>query len=86
MKEASAQLHKWAAFWYRWVGAAFLHGYVRAQGVSSLLMIAGEEFRVLLEAYLLERGMIEIVSDLQNRPEWSRIPIVGILEILGPEP
>jgi len=54
--------------------------------ISSLLMIAGEEFRVLLEAYLLERGMIEIVSDLQNRPEWSRIPIVGILEILGPEP
>jgi predicted trehalose synthase len=49
-------------------------------------MINGEEFRILLEAYLLERGLIEIVSDLQNRREWARIPIVGILEILGPEP
>ena len=84
-KESVTQLHQWAGFWYRWVGAAFLHGYLQAQGVSSLLMIAGEEFRILLDAYLLERGMIEIISDLQNRPEWARIPIVGILEILGSE-
>ena len=86
VKESSAQLHKWAGFWYRWVGAAFLHGYLHAGGVASLLGIQGEELRVLLAAYLLERGMIEVLSDLQNRPEWARIPIVGILEILGPEP
>jgi len=85
-KESSAQLHKWAGFWYRWVGAAYLHGYLQAEGVSSLLMIRGEELRILLDAYLLERGMIEVLSDLQNRPEWTRIPIVGILEILGSEP
>ena len=85
-KESSPQLHKWAGFWYRWVGAAFLHGYLHAEGVTSLLAIRGEEFRILLDAYLLERGMIEVLSDLQNRPEWTRIPIVGILEILGPEP
>jgi maltose alpha-D-glucosyltransferase/alpha-amylase len=85
-KESSDSLHVWAGFWYRWVGAAYLHGYLNAPEVSSLLNIAGEELRILLDAYLLERGLIEIVSDLQNRPEWSRIPIVGILEILGPEP
>ena len=48
-------------------------------------MIGGDQLRILLDAYLLERGLIEVVSDLQNRPEWSRIPIVGILEILGSE-
>jgi maltose alpha-D-glucosyltransferase/alpha-amylase len=85
-KESAAQLHEWAGFWYRWVGAAYLHGYLKALGLASLIMINGEEFRILLEAYLLERGLIEIVSDLQNRREWARIPIVGILEILGPEP
>jgi maltose alpha-D-glucosyltransferase/alpha-amylase len=84
-KESAAQLHKWAAFWYRWVGAAFLHGYLTAPGLASLLIIRGEELRILLEAYLLERGLIEISSDLQNRREWARIPIVGILELLGPE-
>ncbi|MBV9145631.1 MAG: phosphotransferase, partial [Acidobacteria bacterium] len=85
-KESSAQLHVWAGFWYRWVGAAFLHGYLSAPGISSLLNIHGDQLRVLLDAYLLERGMIEVLSDLQNRPEWAKIPIVGILEILGPEP
>jgi len=82
----TAVLHKWAGFWYRWVGAAFLHGYRNTEGISSLLTIGDEEFRILLDAYLLERGLIEVLSDLQNRPQWSRIPIVGILEILGQEP
>jgi maltose alpha-D-glucosyltransferase/alpha-amylase len=85
-KESADRLHIWAGFWYRWVGAAYLHGYLNTPGVASLLNIAGEELRILLDAYLLERGLIEIISDLQNRPEWSRIPIVGILEVLGPEP
>jgi len=85
-KESTAILHKWAGFWYRWVGSVFLHGYLQAQGVSSMLMIRGEELRILLDAYLVERGLIEVLSDLQNRPEWTRIPIVGLLEILGPEP
>jgi maltose alpha-D-glucosyltransferase / alpha-amylase len=85
-KESAAQLRKWAEFWYRWVGAAFLHGYFKSQGVSSFLTIGGEELRILLDAYLIERGLIEVFSDLQNRPEWSRIPIAGILEILGSEP
>ncbi|HVH89369.1 MAG TPA: maltose alpha-D-glucosyltransferase [Terriglobales bacterium] len=85
-KESSAQLHRWAGFWYRWVGAAFLHGYLTSPGVAKLLNISGEQLRIVLDAYLIERGMIEILSDLQNRPEWARIPIVGMLEILGPEP
>lgn len=85
-RESAAQLRKWADFWYRWVGAAFLQGYFKLQEISSLLTINGEELRILLDVYLIERGLIEVFSDLQNRPEWSRIPIAGILEILGPEP
>jgi maltose alpha-D-glucosyltransferase / alpha-amylase len=81
-----AQLQAWAAFWYRWVGASYLHGYLNTPDLSSLLVIGGEQLRILLDAYLLERGLIEVVSDLQNRPEWARIPIVGILEILGSQP
>lgn len=85
-RESAAQLRKWADFWYRWVGAAFLQGYFKLPEISSLLTINGEELRILLDVYLIERGLIEVFSDLQNRPEWSRIPIAGILEILGPEP
>ena len=84
-QQSVATLHKWAAFWYRWVGAAYLHGYLNSPEIPSLLMIRGEDLRVLLEAYLLERALIEVWSDLQNRVEWVRIPIVGIIELLGPE-
>jgi maltose alpha-D-glucosyltransferase / alpha-amylase len=85
-KQSVAQLQTWAAFWYRWVAASYLHGYLNTPGLSALLTIGGDQLRILLDAYLLERGLIEVVSDLQNRPEWSRIPIVGILEILGSHP
>jgi len=84
-RQAAAQLHNWAGFWYRWVGASFLHGYLTSPGISPLLNMSGEQLRILLDAYLLERGMIEVQSDLQNRPDWTRIPIVGMLEILGPD-
>jgi maltose alpha-D-glucosyltransferase/alpha-amylase len=85
-RQSLTLLHQWAAFWYRWVASVYLSGYWKASGVSSVLGIGGDELRILLGAYVLERGLIEVASDLQNRPAWARIPIVGIIETLGPEP
>jgi maltose alpha-D-glucosyltransferase/alpha-amylase len=84
-KQSMTLLHQWAAFWYRWVGAAYLNGYSKTEGITAVLAIGRDELRILLDAYVLERGLIEIASDLLNRPAWARIPIVGILETLGPE-
>jgi maltose alpha-D-glucosyltransferase/alpha-amylase len=85
-QQSMTLLHQWAGFWYRWVGSVYLNGYWKTPGISSVLAIGGEELRILLDAYVLERGLIEVASDLQNRPAWARIPITGILETLGPEP
>ena len=38
---------------------------------------------MLLDAYLLEKALYEIVYELNNRPDWVRIPLRGVLELLG---
>jgi maltose alpha-D-glucosyltransferase/alpha-amylase len=34
-----------------------------------------------LDGYLLEKAMYELLYELNNRPQWLRIPIAGILSL-----
>jgi maltose alpha-D-glucosyltransferase/alpha-amylase len=44
-----------------------------------------EDFQVLLDAYLLEKAIYELGYELNNRPDWVRVPLAGILHLLEPE-
>ncbi len=79
--EDFSTLEPWARFWYRAVSAAFLKGYLPAVASASLLPQAPAELGVLLDAYLLEKGIYEIGYELNNRPEWTQIPLKGLLEL-----
>ena len=70
-------------FWYRWVSAAFLRAYLAESGTSPHLPANRAEIRVLLDAYLFEKALYEILYELNNRPNWVRIPIRGVLELLA---
>jgi len=72
-----------AAFWHQTVSAAFLRAYLAASAGAPHLPASRDELRVLLDAYRLEKALYEIVYELNNRPEWVRIPIRGMLELLG---
>ena len=37
----------------------------------------------LLNAYLIEKALYEIVYELNNRPDWVRIPLRGVLDLVG---
>jgi len=37
---------------------------------------------VLIDIYLLEKAIYEVGYELNNRPEWIRIPVRGILRQL----
>jgi maltose alpha-D-glucosyltransferase/alpha-amylase len=72
-----------ARFWYRWVSAAFLRAYLQESGNARHLPQTSEELRLLLGAHLLEKAFYEIIYEMNNRPDWIRIPIRGVLELLG---
>jgi maltose alpha-D-glucosyltransferase/alpha-amylase len=40
----------------------------------------------LLDLFLLQKGIYEIVYELGNRPAWLRIPLRGVLDVVSREP
>ena len=76
-------LEPWARFWHRWTSAAFLQSYLATVGQSPLIPASREELGLLLDAYLLDKALYEMAYELNNRPSWVRIPVEGILQLVG---
>src|SRR5262245_32894258 len=81
--EALPALEPWARFWYLWVSAVFLKTYREVASQMAFLPRAREELQVLLDAYLLQKAVYELGYELNNRPDWVRVPLRGILQLLG---
>jgi maltose alpha-D-glucosyltransferase/alpha-amylase len=81
--EDISPLQPWARFWHLWVSAAFLKAYLAGAAQVSFLPQERDELQVLLDAFLLERAIYKLGYELNNRPDWVRIPLQGILDLLG---
>jgi maltose alpha-D-glucosyltransferase/alpha-amylase len=81
--EDEATLESGARFWHRCVGGAFLRSYLAESAGGRHLPATLDEAQVLLEAYLIEKALYEIGYELNNRPQWVRIPLRGVLDIIG---
>jgi len=78
-------LEHWAQFWYFWVSSSFLMSYLNGVEQAQLLPDDPEQLRILLDAYLLEKAVYEIGYELNNRPDWLKVPLQGILQLLKAE-
>jgi maltose alpha-D-glucosyltransferase/alpha-amylase len=78
----SPTLQRWAEFWYTWVSSAFLRSYLNGMEHTSLLPGDHEQLRILFDAYLLEKAIYEIGYELNNRPDWLKVPLEGILQLM----
>jgi maltose alpha-D-glucosyltransferase/alpha-amylase len=76
-----ALLAPWADAWQHWIGEAFLTSYLSTAG-TDLGVQDSREFDRLLGAFILEKALYELGYELNNRPEWLGIPLVGILGAL----
>jgi maltose alpha-D-glucosyltransferase/alpha-amylase len=41
-----------------------------------------DELKILLNVYLLEKALYELGYELNNRPNWVKIPLIGVLQLL----
>jgi maltose alpha-D-glucosyltransferase/alpha-amylase len=80
--EESPTLERWAEFWYTWVSSSFLRSYLNAMENTQLLPNDPEQLRILFDAYVLEKAIYEIGYELNNRPDWLKVPLEGILQLM----
>ena len=75
-------LEPWADCWNAWVSAAFLQGYLAAAKEGAFLPRTREELSILLDTFLLEKAIYELGYELNNRPDWVKLPLLGILSLM----
>ena len=75
-------LESWARLWQIWVSVMFLKAYLTATAESDFLPKTQKELQILLDGYTLQKAVYELGYELNNRPDWARIPLEGILQIL----
>jgi maltose alpha-D-glucosyltransferase/alpha-amylase len=81
-REQAAHIDRWAEHWHEWVSAMFLQGYLETSRGMEFLPRTESEMQILLRAHLIEKALLEISYELENRPEWVRIPVEGLLLLL----
>ncbi|MFW6195577.1 MAG: putative maltokinase, partial [Chloroflexota bacterium] len=81
--ETAPRVERWAQLWYRWVAEAFLEGYISSLSGSRLIPEDAEQFQTLLDMYLIDKAVYEVMYEINNRPSWSRIPLRGLAELVG---
>jgi maltose alpha-D-glucosyltransferase/alpha-amylase len=69
--------------WLAMTGTAFMHGYADGVGNASCQPRSHRYVTRLVAFFELERALYELRYELDNRPGWARVPIDGILGILG---
>jgi maltose alpha-D-glucosyltransferase / alpha-amylase len=76
-----AKLEPWAQLWERSVSAEFLRAYRQTMGGAEVVPPSQDEFRMLLDVFLLDKALYEVRYELNSRPAWLRIPLTGILSL-----
>jgi trehalose synthase-fused probable maltokinase len=71
------------ADWEEHAREEFLEGYLST--VDPGLIPAGSAMDKLLAVFELEKAVYELRYELNNRPEWVKIPVAGILRMLAQE-
>jgi len=76
------KLQKSADRWYKLITDAYLDAYMQTMGDISAIFGSRTELNFLLQLHLLEKSVYELGYELNGRPDWIRIPLKGIQQVL----
>lgn len=74
------RLEPWAQVWKNWTSAYFLREY--RSMAAPLLPTEPSVMALLLEFFMLEKTLFEFQYELNYRPDWVKIPMLGIAHLL----
>jgi trehalose synthase-fused probable maltokinase len=73
----------WPRRWAECVENEFLSGWRDAVRGTQLNPGNPDDAAMLLQGFLIEKALYEVVYELNNRPDWVGIPIAGILALIN---
>ncbi len=79
------RLNAWADFWRRSVTAVYLRSYVDTAQARPILPASSAQCERMIEAFLIEKAVYELEYELNNRPNWVRVPLQGLSTLLARE-
>ncbi|HEU6448773.1 MAG TPA: maltose alpha-D-glucosyltransferase [Verrucomicrobiae bacterium] len=75
-------LTAWAKFWPRWTGAIYFKSYLQQAAGASFIPQNPADVQIITDFFLLRKAIYELGYELNNRPDWVKIPLQGILELV----
>jgi maltose alpha-D-glucosyltransferase/alpha-amylase len=81
-RETFSRLEPWARAWTYWTSAAFLRAYASVTGSAPFVLADPVQRTSLLDLFLIEKVLYELRYELSTRPEWVRIPLRGLEDLL----
>ena len=76
-------LQRAADRWYKLIKDTYIEEYLNVFGSPHPLFKDNNEINYLLLFHLLEKAVYEIGYEVNYRPTWVRIPLMGIAEVLA---
>jgi maltose alpha-D-glucosyltransferase/alpha-amylase len=76
------RLQAFAEQWYRIMSGCYINAYLQTVKGSEFIPDDKNDLKMLLETYTLEKAIYELNYELNNRPDWTLIPIRGIQSVM----
>ena len=80
--ENRAMLMPLIADWQRQATEAFLEGYFENMDGCSSLPANKKTAQSLLDLFILEKALYEVIYEVSNRPDWVAIPVNGVARLI----
>jgi maltose alpha-D-glucosyltransferase/alpha-amylase len=77
-----SRLLPWAGVLEKWVSVAFLKGYLAATTGQSIVPQNRTDFLRLLLPFVVDKAFYEVVYELNNRPDWIKVPLNSLTDYL----